>query len=83
MSENKEKKKSGKGGLIKLIIVVYCAACRQYMMKAGGNAWHILDLVWGDVVTSGAKCPEDVLSSPLSAWKNRYKSKKKIKAAFK
>jgi Fe-S oxidoreductase len=63
-------------------IVVYCAACRQSMMKAGGKAWHILDLLWGDVVKSDTKCPEDVLSSPLSAWKNRYRSKKQIKAAF-
>jgi len=64
-------------------IAVYCAACRQSMMKAGGNAWHILDLVWGPVVKSGSKCPEDVLSSTVSAWRNRYKSKKRIKAAFK
>ena len=63
-------------------IVVYCAACRQSMLKAGGKAWHILDLVWGDVVTSASQCPVDVLSNPLGAWKNRYKSKKKIKAAF-
>ena len=28
-------------------IVVYCAACRQSMIKAGGQAWHILDLIVG------------------------------------
>jgi len=64
-------------------IVAYCAACRQSMLKAGGQAWHILDLVWGDVVKSGSTCPADVLSSPVSAWRNRYKSKSLLKKAFK
>ncbi|MDR0490784.1 MAG: (Fe-S)-binding protein [Oscillospiraceae bacterium] len=64
-------------------IVTYCAACRQSMLKAGGQAWHILDLIWGDVVVSGAQSPEDVLSSTLKAWRNRYSSKKLLKSAFK
>ena len=64
-------------------IVTYCAACRQSMLKAGGQAWHILDLVWGDVVKSGDQSPPDVLSSTLSAWRNRHKSKSLIKKAYK
>ena len=63
-------------------IVTYCAACRQSMMKVGGQAWHILDLIWGDVVQASSKGPEDILSSPIKAWRNRYKSKKLIKTAF-
>ncbi|MCL2201600.1 MAG: (Fe-S)-binding protein [Oscillospiraceae bacterium] len=63
-------------------IVTYCAACRQSMLKAGGKAWHILDLVWGDVVTSNTVPPEDVLASPVKAWKNRYRSKGLIKKAY-
>ena len=64
-------------------IVVYCAACRQSMMKVGGQAWHILDLVWGDVVRSDSQGPFDVLSNPLKAWGNRHRSKRLIKAEFK
>jgi Fe-S oxidoreductase len=63
-------------------IVTYCAACRQSMLNAGGKAWHILDLVWGDVVFSGSACPADVLANPLSAWRNRFRSKGLIKKAF-
>jgi len=64
-------------------IVVYCAACRSSMMQANGQAWHILDLVWGDVVRADSVCPANVLASPVSAWKNRFKSKQLIKAAMK
>jgi len=64
-------------------IVTYCAACRQSMLKAGGQAWHILDLVWGDVVYSSTQSPEDVLSSPLKAWSNRRRSKGLIKKVYK
>ncbi len=64
-------------------IVTYCAACRQSMMIGGGNPWHILDLVWGPVVYSDSTPPEDVLSSPIKSWKNRYKSKTLIKKAIK
>jgi len=64
-------------------IVTYCAACRQSMLKAGGKAWHILDLIWGPVVTSATEPPEDVLSNPIKAWKNRYKSKGLLKKAYK
>jgi len=64
-------------------IVTYCAACRQSMILGGGRAWHILDLIWGDVVYASTPCPKDTLSSPLKAWGNRFKSKLLIKAAMK
>jgi len=56
-------------------IVVYCAACRSSMLMGGGKAWHILDLLWGPVVTQASQPPENVLASPVKAWLNRYKSK--------
>ena len=64
-------------------IVTYCAACRSSMIQAGGEAWHILDLLWGDVVYANSKCPPNVLANPISAWKNRFKSKQLIKAVIK
>ncbi|MCL2205125.1 MAG: (Fe-S)-binding protein [Treponema sp.] len=64
-------------------IVVYCAACRSSMLQAGGNAWHILDLIWGDVVYANTSPPANVLANPIKAWGNRYKSKSLIKAAMK
>ncbi len=64
-------------------VVTYCAACRQSMLMGGANAWHILDLIWGPVVYNDSKPPEDVLSMPLKAWGNRYKSKNEIKKALK
>jgi len=63
-------------------IVTYCAACRQSMLNAGGKAWHILDLVFGDVIHENTAPPEDVLANPVKAWKNRYRSKSLIKKAF-
>ena len=63
-------------------IVTYCAACRQSMLQGGGQAWHILDLLWGDVVMKNTPPPPNVLAGPLKAWGNRYRSKKLIKAAF-
>ena len=63
-------------------IVAYCAACRQSMLQGGGQAWHILDLVWGDTVMKNTPPPQNVLASPIRAWSNRYKSKRLIKAAF-
>lgn len=60
-------------------IVVYCAACRSSMLMGGGKAWHLLDLLWGPVVTKASQPPENVLASPVKAWINRYKSKVVIK----
>ncbi len=59
-------------------VVTYCAACRQSMLMGGAKAWHILDLIFGNVVQKGDTPPEDTLSKPLKAWANRYKSKKRI-----
>lgn len=59
-------------------VVVYCSACRSSILKGGAKSWHILDLIWGPVVYENEKAPEDVLSSPLKAWMNRYKSKRGI-----
>ncbi|MCL2616198.1 MAG: (Fe-S)-binding protein [Defluviitaleaceae bacterium] len=63
-------------------IVVYCAACRRSMLQGGGKAWHILDLLFGDVVYASSPPPEDTLASPIKAWHNRYKSKQLIKSAM-
>ncbi|KXZ40432.1 Cysteine-rich domain-containing protein [Alkalithermobacter thermoalcaliphilus JW-YL-7 = DSM 7308] len=64
-------------------VVVYCSACRSSILKGGSKAWHILDLIWGPVVYSKDAPPEDVLSSPVKSWINRYKSKVGIKKALK
>lgn len=64
-------------------VVVYCAACRSSMMKVGKKAFHILDLLWGPVVYANSDAPEDVLSSPVKSWVNRYKSKCVVKSVIK
>ncbi|MCL2169103.1 MAG: (Fe-S)-binding protein [Defluviitaleaceae bacterium] len=64
-------------------IVAYCAACRQSMLKVGGKAWHIMDLIFGEVVHATTDPPFDVLASPAKAWKNRYRSKKMLNKVMK
>lgn len=64
-------------------VVVYCAACRSSLLKGGAQSWHILDLIWGPVVTSADTSPSDVLASPAKSWLNRYKAKKGILKAVK
>ncbi len=64
-------------------VVTYCAACRQSMLMGGATAWHILDLVYGDVVKKGDIPPIDTLSKPITAWGNRYKTKREIKKIMK
>ena len=64
-------------------VVVYCAACRSSLLKGGAKSWHILDLLWGDVVNAGDEPPEDVLAAPVTSWINRYKSKRGMKKALK
>jgi Fe-S oxidoreductase len=64
-------------------VVTYCAACRSSMYKAGKESYHILDLIFGPVVYKSTKSPQDVLSSPIKAWTNRYKSKKIIEKIIK
>ncbi len=60
-------------------VVTYCAACRQSMLLGGAKAWHILDLVYGDVVKKGDAPPVDTLSQTMTAWGNRFKTKQGIK----
>lgn len=64
-------------------IVVYCSACRSSILKGGAKAWHILDLLWGPTVYAKDAPPADVLSSPVKAWVNRYKSKRGIAKTLK
>ncbi|PYZ91673.1 glutamate synthase [Salipaludibacillus keqinensis] len=64
-------------------VVVYCAACRSSLMKAGKKAFHILDLLWGPVIYNEEPAPEDVLSSPAKSWINRYKSKHAVRKVVK
>ncbi len=64
-------------------VVVYCAACRSSMLMGGAKAWHILDLIWGPVVSQSSQPPENVLASPVKAWVNRYKSKGVIARSIK
>ncbi len=59
-------------------VVTYCAACRQSMLMGGAKAWHILDLIFGDVVYNDTMPPVDTLSKPVGAWLNRFKTKQKI-----
>jgi Fe-S oxidoreductase len=64
-------------------IVTYCAACRQSLLSGGKQAWHMLDLVWGDVVYADTPPPENTFSRTLKAWSNRYRSRQLIKAVMK
>ncbi len=64
-------------------VVTYCAACRQAMTMGGAKSWHIIDLIFGSVVTSSSMPPENVLASPVKAWANRYKSKNIINKTLK
>lgn len=59
-------------------IVTYCATCTSAMILGGGQAWHLLDLIFGPVVFEEDKVKKDPLSRPLIAWNNRYRSKKII-----
>ena len=61
-----------------LPVVTYCASCRSAFMQGGRAAWHIIDLIFGSVVTKESVPPEDVLSVPEEVWHNRYKVRKKI-----
>ncbi|RSK29071.1 (Fe-S)-binding protein [Bacillus sp. HMF5848] len=64
-------------------VVSYCAACRSSMMKVGKKSFHILDLIWGPVITTESEAPEDVLADAKASWINRYKSKQVIKKVVK
>lgn len=57
-------------------IVTYCASCTSAMVLGGGQAWHLLDLIFGPVIYEQDKSEAHPLANPLKAWKNRYQSKK-------
>lgn len=63
-------------------VLTYCAACRSSLCKTNKEVYHILDLMFGPVVYKNSRCPEDVLSNPLNAWKNRHRSKKVIEKLY-
>lgn len=57
-------------------IVTYCASCTSAMILGGGNAWHLLDLIFGPVIQKQDETTDHPLQHSLKAWGNRYKSKK-------
>lgn len=57
-------------------IVTYCASCTSAMLLGSGQAWHLLDLIYGPVIYQTTKCPAHPLSRPLKAWANRYQTKR-------
>lgn len=63
-----------------LPVVTYCASCRTSLMQGERNTWHILDLIFGDVVTKATVPPKDVLVVPEQVWHNRYKVRKELMA---
>ncbi|KNF07253.1 Fe-S oxidoreductase [Gottschalkia purinilytica] len=63
-------------------MVTYCAACREAMAKGDKKAVHILDLVFNNTWTSDSQFP-GIPSTPITSWKNRYKTKRNINSIFK
>lgn len=63
-------------------VVVYCGTCRGNLALGGAKAWHILDLLWGPVVTSDSAPPDNVLASTATAWRNRYQCKEALERAL-
>lgn len=61
-------------------IATYCATCTSAMILGGGQAWHLLDLIFGDVVHEKDQSEPHPLAKPLKAWGNRYQSKRVIKS---
>jgi Fe-S oxidoreductase len=59
-------------------VVTYCATCRSALVRAGRDAWHVLDLIWGPVVHVGDGPPENVLDVPEHVWHNRFKTRRGI-----
>ncbi len=59
------------------VMVTYCAACRESMVRGGKKSLHILDLVFGGPWKLDSSYPE-LPGNPLTGWVNRYKAKKLI-----
>jgi NADPH-dependent glutamate synthase beta subunit-like oxidoreductase len=57
------------------VMVTYCAACRESMIRGGKKAAHILDLVFGGPWKKESTFPGPQ-TSPITGWVNRYKAKK-------
>ena len=64
------------------VMVTYCAACRESMVRGGKKSVHILDLVFGGPWTSQSQFP-GLPSGPIKGWANRHKAKRLIKKAGK
>lgn len=62
-------------------IITYCSSCTSAMILGGGEAWHLLDLIFGDVIHNEDKSSTHPLANPVKAWKNRYQSKKIVTKA--
>ncbi|MGH1831737.1 heterodisulfide reductase-related iron-sulfur binding cluster [Enterococcus gilvus] len=62
-------------------IVTYCATCTSAMILGGGKSWHLLDLIFGEVIHNEDTPSSHPLSNPVKAWKNRYQSKKIVTRA--
>lgn len=54
-------------------VVTYCAACRESMMRVDKDAFHILEIVFGDW-----KDQANPVDNPLKQWFNRWKTKNKV-----
>jgi Fe-S oxidoreductase len=63
-------------------IVTYCAACRESMALGGKKSIHILDLIFGGPWNSKSEFPGKP-ASPITSWRNRYKSKVNIIKLYK
>lgn len=63
-------------------IVTYCAACRESMVRGGKKSIHILDLIFGGPWNSKSEFP-GAPASPITSWRNRYKSKVNINKLYK
>jgi NADPH-dependent glutamate synthase beta subunit-like oxidoreductase len=59
------------------VIVTYCAACRESMVRGGKKALHILDLIFGGPWRKDSSYP-GIAGSPITGWANRYKAKRLI-----
>jgi Fe-S oxidoreductase len=57
-------------------IITYCAACRESMIMGGGQALHILDLIfndkWQEIGIPGN-------TGTLKSWLNRWRTKSMVR----
>ena len=60
------------------VMVTYCAACRESMVRGGKKALHILDLIFSGPWKKDSSYP-GLPDSPITSWANRYKAKRLIR----